>query len=124
MKLSEAMMLGSTTCKMIPYDLATCALGAACNAVGCQVQKHSRWGFISQTWPWTDGCREGADRDYCLEIAKKFDTFVAAGKMTLEQLVDWVESVEPSCGECNKFSCTCSPAPDEAKEEVLTCSPS
>jgi hypothetical protein len=40
--------------------------------------------------------------------------------MTFEQLVDYVRSVEPSCGECNRFECTCvkSAAPAEEKSET------
>ena len=34
MRLSTAMMLGSTTCKMVPADWNSCGLGCAANAVG------------------------------------------------------------------------------------------
>jgi hypothetical protein len=39
MRLSEAMMLGSATCVMVPGDINSCALGAACNAIG--MRKHA-----------------------------------------------------------------------------------
>ena len=36
MKLSEAIMLGSSTCKMERGNWNTCALGAAANAIGIE----------------------------------------------------------------------------------------
>lgn len=39
-----------------------------------------------------------------------FDLKVMFDKtMTIEQLADWVRSVEPECRECNQFQCTCTP---------------
>lgn len=57
MKLSEAMMLGSTTCRMIPGDWNSCALGAALNAIGVPQQdaltkKCPRSGAVKAIWPW------------------------------------------------------------------------
>ncbi len=40
MKLSEAIMLGAATVKMVPFDINSCALGAACNAVGMERHKY------------------------------------------------------------------------------------
>jgi hypothetical protein len=57
MKLSEAMMLGSTTVKMVRFDITSCALGAAANAVGiptpaqCE-NRRLRGILIGEKWPW------------------------------------------------------------------------
>lgn len=98
MKLSTAMMLGSTTCKMKPGKISSCAIGAALNALGEPVK--GRYGRAEELWPWLS-------TEYFGVITAKFDTEVCYGHMTLEQLVDYVRSVEPSCGECNRFNCSC-----------------
>jgi len=118
MKLSEAMMLGSTTCKMLPADINSCALGCAGNAVGIPlcVAREGGWQrlqAIQDRWPWlSDSLSE--------VIWTLFDNHVCCGEMTLEQLVDYVRSVEPACGECNQFECSCprTAAVYEHKEEL------
>jgi hypothetical protein len=116
MRLSEAMMLGSTTCKMIPNDWNSCALGAAGNAVGIpQANKkvlgqsqicpdgNLRIGKIGDAFPWLlDNYHAFMGVIYHL-----FDRDVCEGKMTFEQLIDYVRSIEPECGECCKFECSC-----------------
>jgi len=110
MKLSEAMMLGSATCKMVPADWNSCALGAAANAVGIPCAKDhtedsKRIDAIIKHWPWLHiGGRYNPE---FYTIWSKFDRLVCNGVMTYEQLVDYVKSVEPDCGECNKLECTC-----------------
>ena len=56
MKLSEAMMLGSTTCKMVRGDWNSCALGCAGNAVGIAnfdtIKGEGRIFPIYDYWPW------------------------------------------------------------------------
>jgi hypothetical protein len=114
MKLSEAMMLGEV---MMPknngntwfgtqvgrYDDCGCAIGRAWFAVG---RKVSEWtvtgnnsGFEAE-WPWLSGNYAGQISIYFKEVLES--------KMTFEQLVHHVRSIEPSCGECNHFECTCS----------------
>jgi hypothetical protein len=79
---------------------------------------------IHEAWPWImDGNKffradwmAGQEQVSGLEaIWSRFDILVCAGRMTLEQLVDYVRSIEPDCGECNKFECTC--VKDEATVE-------
>ena len=41
------------------------------------------------------------------DIWGKFDHMVCKGEMTFEELVDWVKSIEPECGECNEYQCIC-----------------
>lgn len=105
MKLSLAIMLGSTTCKMEPCDWNSCAIGSAGNAIGVP-QGVENFGIdrsdkLFTAWPWIAGDL------YWLGIADRFDNQVCEGKMTLEELVDYVKSIEPSCGECCRFTCTC-----------------
>lgn len=131
MKLSEAIMLGSTTCKMIPEDINSCALGVACNALGIPVHERAsvtmdpctglgrfaslvikpgfnRYHAVSRLWPWLNEFPGlAAKPNYGQKITRLFDTDVCLGRMTLEQLADYVRSVEPECGECNQFMCTC-----------------
>jgi hypothetical protein len=130
MKLSTAMMLGSTTCKMVPGDWNSCALGCAGNAVGIgQGVRREASGFIWMSdgrgrsqhiydvWPWLNGEK----MFWAALIWGKFDSKVCSGEITLEQLVDYVRSIEPSCGDCNKFECSCvkSEVVYESKAEVL-----
>lgn len=106
MKLSEAMMLGSTLCVMKPRDFDTCALGCAASAIGIRLY-HGYIGRLSEickAWPWLDFT------NYDEEIFSRFDDLVCRDLMTFEQLVDYVRSVEPECGECNRFECSCSQA--------------
>lgn len=115
MRLSDAMMLGSVTCRMEKYNWNSCALGCAGNAVGIP-----NWGnvgrkrhdLIFQAWPWLlERCHCAmclavtVDRiryqgvahheTYCDHITAAFDGQIVYGEMTLEALIDWVRSVEP-----------------------------
>lgn len=110
MRLSTAIMLGAATCKMEAGNINSCAYGAALNAMGIPLEVDGmqdggpRYFAIEGLWPWTvDGelwHREAA------KVITLFDSRVCDGRMTLEQLVDWVRSVEPDC-DCNRFNCTC-----------------
>lgn len=116
MRLSDAMILGSLTCKMEPMNLRSCALGAAANACGLvEFKPHSfaRLDAIFEAWPWlaTNTHR------FCHEITTRFDKSVCAGAMTIEQLIEYVRSIEPSCGMCNEFRCTC--VTSETAEEAV-----
>ena len=51
----------------------------------------------------------------CL-ISDLYDA-VCRGEITEEQLADWVRSVEPACGDCNRFNCDCAARP--ASEELV-----
>lgn len=125
MKLSEAMLLGSVTCKMEPGNLDSCALGCAGNAVGIpsveQIGFKPRWIAISERWPWI---RDEVEPRYTYRAAiwGAFDGPVCNGRMTLEQLVDYVRSIEPDCGVCNRFACSCpkTAAVSEAEQLVTT----
>jgi hypothetical protein len=115
MKLSEAMMLGSTLVKMRAGDWNNCALGVAAQAAGISAQGRS--GPIYRKWPWLEIRVEASEFFHAshilcpilwiTEIWARFDKLVVCGEMTFEQLVDYVRSIEPECGECNRFQCTC-----------------
>jgi hypothetical protein len=120
MKLSEAIMLGAATCKMESANINYCAYGAALNAAGiAQCNLQDNWGirYIAAVdlWPWiaaNDPKRRVQQNlvpfnDLGNSIWQKFDYEVCGDKMTLEQLVDYVRSIEPNCGDCNRFECTC-----------------
>lgn len=131
MKLSIAMMLGRVTCKMKAGDWNTCALGAAGNAVGVpNFVKTPEWPapddlrphLLFAKWPWLLSeapqpferffyCGapyyEGLGSAWYGRITRRFDHEVCTGQMTFEQLADYVTSIEPECGECNKFVCSC-----------------
>lgn len=107
MRLSDAMMLGSVTCRMKKANWNSCALGCAGNAIGIpnwgNVGRH-RDSLILKAWPWLEqecNCKENGisavvgTHCYMVHIFKKFDTDVCEGRMTLEALVDWVRQVEP-----------------------------
>lgn len=125
MKLSEAIMLGSTTCRLEPMNLNHCALGCAANAMG--MPKHEpftkrawdRVNAIHKEWPWIIRSPGGVREEYGFQITRMFDGEVCLGFKTLEQLVDWVRSVEPDCGECNRFDCTCTKTTTETTQECL-----
>jgi hypothetical protein len=40
-------------------------------------------------------------------VALLFDHYVVGGLLSFESLVDWVRSIEPECGECRSFECSC-----------------
>ena len=94
MKLSEAMMLGSVTCRMERGNWDSCALGAAANAVGIPMGA-GREALIREEWPWLT--EEHTPNWWSLEaaITWRFDQAVCKGRMTLEQLIDWVRENEP-----------------------------
>lgn len=93
MRLSVAMMLGSTTCKMVPGKWSSCALGAAANAVGIADNARRPYAIYDQ-WPWL---RYPSPRGHSFgaEIYSRFDADVCRGGMTFEELVDYVRSIEP-----------------------------
>lgn len=109
MKLSEAMMLGdialtrSSTTWLDRSAGCGCAIGRAYAVVGGNAFSPSIADF-TPLWPWLGF-------DELIDISDLFSA-VTAAQMTFEQLVDFVRSIEPSCGECNKFECSC------AKTEV------
>jgi hypothetical protein len=108
MKPSEAILLGSTQYRAVPGQLFTppdgaCVWGMALAAVGAKqlVSSCNDLAPVYGLWPWTFqkgsvpcGC-PCFHINYARVIAHLFDRHVATAYWTLEQLVDWVRSVEP-----------------------------
>lgn len=115
MKLSVAMMLGDSLRARnatIWYDPNTncgCAIGGAALAVGERSMWMVHQDFLKM-WPWLDFPILSA-------ISKKFYN-VVEGRETFEELVDYVRSIEPECGECNTYVCTCKKTLEPVVEEV------
>jgi len=109
MKLSEAIVLGSTVFRPLGGGLAadpsrqTCAFMMAAAALS---KPACLWAEAPATWPWLTrqlahvpcGCR-GWDRylsaNYMTAIIHIFARHVATKEWTVEQLADWVATVEP-----------------------------
>lgn len=119
-KLSEAIMLGIGTVEhMIAGNMNACAFGIALNAMGVPqlvdpMQNDARYSAVDTLWPWTKDNATNWPIGGCHMISWQstiwatFDLKVMFDKtMTIEQLADWVRSVEPECRECNQFQCTC-----------------
>jgi hypothetical protein len=109
MKLSEAILLGSTVARPLAGGLAadpgrqTCAFMMAAAALS---KPECLWAEAPQEWPWLShqlthvpcGCRAW-DRylpaNYMTAIIHIFACHVATKEWTLEQLATWIGSVEP-----------------------------
>jgi hypothetical protein len=99
-KLSEAMMLGAMSHKMDGETWRTCLLGVSALALGAKSNSFNkeamdRWPWIMEDRPvpekWWPRCGTGAFIGAISELAAE----VAAGRIPLEEVVDWVRSVEP-----------------------------
>jgi hypothetical protein len=128
MRLSEAIALGSLTMeKWKAHDLDHCALGMAANAVGCQRQYER----IVDKWPWVGqwrgicpilGCVAGnvyGTHPMICIIPHIFDEHVMAGNFTMEQLIDFVRSIEPAEEETNEQTGTLQ-CPVRSEDDALS----
>jgi hypothetical protein len=127
MKLSEAMLLGDSLRRRTNEiylqqdpehegEWCGCAVGGALLALG---RGRARLGKPENNvdakysiWPWLvepDLANYGRPFEGSVEHAENVASFenVMQGKNSFEQLVDYVRSIEPDCGECNQFQCTC-----------------
>jgi len=120
MKLSEAILLGSTVVKPLGGGLGTDPSRQTCAfmmAAAAQSKPACMWAEAAAAWPWLTrqlahvpcGCR-GWDRylpaNYMTAIIHIFACHVAQGescyaeafedKWTIERLADWIAAVEPS----------------------------
>lgn len=111
MKLSDAIVLGSTLDRMWGPPLGAignCAFQAAAQAVGMDRILSGK--AIEREWPWLNipkrlelpcKCLNNVDSQI-MQIIHVFNTHVAAiygdptPQMTFEQFIDWVRQVEPS----------------------------
>lgn len=121
MRLSDAMILGSTMDKLELGDIDHCGLGVAGTAVGIPLsenlpQETWRSRLIGERWPWLTSNED----KHGINIAWLFDYKVCTGKMTFDALVAYVKSIEPRCGECNTFDCCCTRAAVAFEVETQT----
>lgn len=105
MKLSDAVTLGSSIVKLKPHSWNFCAIGAAVQAEGMMTASAKEKDIIGAAlgyWPWL----ESNDNAMLEEIANLFDTKVCNGRMTLDQLIEYIAQIEPPC-ECGVRDCGC-----------------
>ena len=98
MRLSDAIALGRHTIpEMRGDDLTACGIGMSLNAVGDPI---SYWSLY-QRWPWLHSasvnCKQCQKLTYRAEIVwHSFDWHVMHDQtMTLDQLIDFIRSIEP-----------------------------
>ena len=110
MRLSDAIGLGRTIVKAKSHTVLTkdnsqgCAVGMALVAVGKKYNCDNDWDVnplykqFDDEWPWTKN-RITMDGDciiFVVALFRQFDNKVMTGHWTLDQLIDWVRSVEPA----------------------------
>jgi hypothetical protein len=104
MKLSEAILLGSTLRPQIKGHLfadgRSCALGAAAEAIGSEPKDcPSSWEFVRREWPWTQAlsflcpaCWRPRGTRTALDLIMHLNDFHG---WTRQLTAGWVASVEP-----------------------------
>lgn len=132
MKASEALSLGRTiTDNPKAHDINSCAVGMILNACGVPQYRPDFWltqpnlnrvQEVIDRYPWlVDQLPESFPYHLPLQACKSkllegtyynwvitaFNNLVMAGTMTLDQLHDIIAEVEPACGICNEFDCSC-----------------
>jgi hypothetical protein len=108
MKLSTAIMLGRTVIKEIDaYSYCGCAIGMGLAALGYEYESvlHDSKKAMSDAekeWPWLCQRYEGQMTSWCYSVPETYFDIISRGFfqvqegiITLEQLVDWIASVEP-----------------------------
>lgn len=130
MKLSEAILLGDslrTRSQHVYIDHTTnppcgCAIGGATLAMGMAGKRDHE-----VLWPWLCECYTMKPRYNSYAEVIGFGAAdvlgfadVCSGTCTLEELADWVRSVEPECGECNRFECVCGKQAVELAQQERT----
>jgi hypothetical protein len=131
------MILGCTMGKLEGGSWNTCALGVAANAVGIAKRVtitifgfSSTWrrriGPMQKMWPWLkediDAGKYFGMFTWLERISGRFEHEVCdwvnqPDPAKFEELVAYVRSIEPSCGDCNRFQCSCAPAEIPAPTE-------
>lgn len=125
MKFSDAILAGSVLVPEIKHgDINACALGMAADAVGIprtdqREGNMPRYNAIYKQWPWLltagENCPKCGVRHWESEVIfHVFDRHVMGDRsMTLEQLVDYVRTIEPA-------EEVPTPSPDSQPEEIST----
>lgn len=127
MKVSDAIVLGCMMGKLEGGSWNTCVLGVAANAVG--IVKQFRMNFLGistnvfrfrisgmeKTWPWLKDYPEDSldPITWLNRISYRFECCVCPpdsddpDPAKFEELLAYIRSIEPSCGDCNRFECSC-----------------
>ena len=98
MRLSDAIALGRVLItKPDPFSFCGCAIGMGIAAVCGEPAKMNveALEFALKEWPWLGSkCEAEGGWSYEVYISNKFAR-VCEGMMTLDELIDWVRSIEP-----------------------------
>lgn len=134
MKLSEAMMLGDSLRDRVSDRFLTTRGGRMCGcAIGGATLASGRTEYFAhrELWPWLLEESTNFSANYPSKPIRweswigiyspvAFNK-VVRGDATFEQLVDYVRSIEPDCGVCNRFECICAKdAEPVADEKAVT----
>lgn len=103
MRLSDAIALGRTLEPICMYSYATCALGVGMAALGIPIEERDAEELMRR-WPWL---REKATsspfpqygsyrQTWYQEISYGAILTKSRDNATLDQLIDWVRSIEPA----------------------------
>jgi hypothetical protein len=101
-KLSEAMILGSTFIKFDPniYLVGQCGCLQGAGYAAATGKGFAQGSDIAAQWPWLkqdiDDPRFPGKSTCGTYVINAFAFAIKRGEMTLEEVVDWVRSVEPS----------------------------
>ena len=119
MKLSDAMVLGDSLrtrnsdvylMKKRDGSYCGCAIGGAFLAAAEDARPGHIDEYISSHWPWLDEDHPSLPCLWRSVIGRhREEGFQAVmdGKITFEQFIQYIKSVEPECGQCNTFKCQC-----------------
>lgn len=98
MRLSDAIAMGRTLCEPKRATIYGCAMGMANHAIGGMIG----YCTVEKAWPWIVNnlfvapCKCSGTKNGAGVIIHLFDFHVMTlGDWTLDQLIDWVRSVEP-----------------------------
>ena len=100
MKLSEAIRLGAMLSPQGRGNKALigehrCALGSALEAIGYKGKIDGAYGYIRETWPFSDGYVLYPVMEIELPIWNIIWKLNDINRWAREQIADWVETVEP-----------------------------
>lgn len=125
MKLSEAMELAAISGQVErDENWGVCAIGISGKMAGiadevehtmfgCTFTLNERPMCYEKYWPWLEGVNPQTAHKYLWDISDKFEDL----GWTVSKLSKYVALIEPECGECNRFECTCAktgPAVEQA----------
>ena len=127
MKLSDALMLAATAYAPVrESEWDSCALSVAALVAGVPgeiavplmgetIYLHERPQSIINYWPWLGSAED--DDSFLWQISDFFEDY----GWSMTRLAEWTAKVEPTCGECNRFVCTCvKTEPQPAANEMIT----